>query len=90
MFAALHLTLGRHSFARRIPSRYPDLPLRSPVLRRRGGLAVVGLAAVVLLAGLCGCSRLHTPLTSKYVYVTAKQAFLRDRVAALVSPASPA
>lgn len=32
---------------------------------------------------LCGCARLHREPEGKYVYVTAKQAFLRDRVAAV-------
>ncbi len=30
---------------------------------------------------LCGCSRFHPHLASSYVYVTAKETFLRDRVA---------
>ena len=46
----------------------------------------MGLAAAlagVLMGGLAGCSRLHTKPTEQYVFVTAKQAFLRDRVAAV-------
>ncbi|GAC1417665.1 MAG: hypothetical protein NVSMB62_08580 [Acidobacteriaceae bacterium] len=48
-----------------------------------GGWGIfISLAAVVLLA-LSGCSRLHPRPTTEYVYVTAKQTFLRDRVAAV-------
>ncbi len=32
---------------------------------------------------LCGCSRFHPHLASSYVYVTAKETFLRDRIAAV-------
>lgn len=38
---------------------------------------------VCVLAGLCGCSRLHRKPPAQYVYVTAKQTYLRDRVAAV-------
>lgn len=43
-------------------------------------------AAVLLVfmaAGLSGCSRLHRKPPAEYVYVTAKQTYLRDRVAAV-------
>ena len=43
-------------------------------------------AAVLLVfmaAGLSGCSRLHRKPPAQYVYVTAKQTYLRDRVAAV-------
>ena len=40
----------------------------------------MALCALVLL---CGCARLHKEPEGKYVYVTAKQAYLRDRVAAV-------
>ncbi len=40
--------------------------------------AVLGLAL-----SISGCSRLKPALTNQYVYVTAKQTFLRDRVAAV-------
>src|SRR5580700_2101496 len=43
----------------------------------------VGALAVCLLAGLGGCSRLRPKPPITYVYVTAKQTFLRDRVAAV-------
>src|SRR5580658_6471629 len=38
---------------------------------------------MVLIAGLSGCSRLRPKPPAQYVYVTAKQTFLRDRVAAV-------
>ena len=38
------------------------------------------LVSVVLL---CGCSRLRPHLADNYVYVTAKETFLRDRIAAV-------
>jgi len=39
--------------------------------------------ALVLCAVLAGCSHFHTKLSAQYVYVTAKQTTLRDRVAAV-------
>ena len=39
--------------------------------------------AVCLLVGLAGCSRFRPKPATTYVYVTAKQTFLRDRVAAV-------
>ncbi len=39
--------------------------------------------AVGLLGGLAGCSRFHPRPATDYLYVTAKQTFLRDRVAAV-------
>lgn len=48
------------------------------------GLAGRLVVASVMLAGLGGCSRMHHHEgPSKYVYVTAKEATLRDRVAAV-------
>lgn len=35
------------------------------------------------VSGLVSCSRIHPPLLHEYVYVVAKQTFLRDRVAAV-------
>jgi len=52
------------------------------VLRRMRGLGVAGLALFLLLA-VSGCSRFRPKLADQYVYVTAKQTFLRDRVAAV-------
>ena len=48
--------------------------------------AVLISLSVVLLGGCLlasGCSRLHPKLQKQYVYVTAKQTYLRDRVAAV-------
>ena len=42
----------------------------------------IGVAAC-LLAGSIGCSRLRPKPATQYVYVTAKETFLRDRVAAV-------
>jgi hypothetical protein len=39
--------------------------------------------SVCLLIGLLGCSRLRPKSLTQYVYVTAKQTYLRDRVAAV-------
>ncbi len=55
------------------------------VLRSRSwarSLATVALSACLLLAA-SGCSRLRPALVKQYVYVTAKQTYLRDRVAAV-------
>ncbi|MBB5317742.1 SH3 domain-containing protein [Tunturibacter empetritectus] len=41
------------------------------------------MAVSVLLVGGSGCSRLRPKPAAQYVYVTAKQTFLRDRVAAV-------
>jgi hypothetical protein len=43
----------------------------------------IALASVVCVAGIMGCSGLHPKPEQQYVYVTAKQTFLRDRVAAV-------
>jgi len=48
------------------------------------GQGIVGGAALLLLLSLAiGCSRFKTKAPDQYVYVTAKQTFLRDRVAAV-------
>ena len=41
------------------------------------------LAAITLTCALSGCNHFRTPPADKYVYVTAKQTYLRDRVAAV-------
>jgi SH3-like domain-containing protein len=41
------------------------------------------VAAVLLSCGLAGCSHFRIRPSAKYVYVTARQTFLRDRVAAV-------
>jgi hypothetical protein len=51
-------------------------------LLRPGGLRFV-LIFALCAAGLSGCSGLRPKLADQYVYVTAKQTFLRDRVAAV-------
>jgi len=50
------------------------------VVWRRGWTT---LAAVTVTLALCGCSYLHVKPSDKYVYVTSKEALLRDRVAAV-------
>jgi hypothetical protein len=58
-------------------------------LRGRERSAIgLGLWAILLVSSaslllLCGCSRFHSKPAAQYVYVTAKQTFLRDRVAAV-------
>jgi hypothetical protein len=47
------------------------------------GLVACFLAAWVCVAMLSGCARLRSRPEAQYVYVTAKQTFLRDRVAAV-------
>jgi SH3-like domain-containing protein len=53
--------------------------------RRRGDLHFAALATLsaCMAIGLGGCSRLRPKPEAQYVYVTAKQTFLRDRVAAV-------
>lgn len=46
-------------------------------------LAALAAISICLLASLGGCSRLHPKPAREYVYVTAKQTYLRDRVAAV-------
>jgi SH3-like domain-containing protein len=53
-------------------------------LRRRvSQFAVWAALSVCVAIGLGGCSRLRPKPAAQYVYVTAKQTFLRDRVAAV-------
>ena len=49
----------------------------------KAGRRVLTVAAAVCLVLLSGCSRLRPKPAAQYVYVTAKQTFLRDRVAAV-------
>ena len=46
-------------------------------------LTALAVVSVCLLVAMGGCSRLRPALSAQYVYVTAKQTFLRDRVAAV-------
>lgn len=53
-------------------------------LRRRvSRFAALAALSVCVTIGLGGCSRLRPKPATQYVYVTAKQTFLRDRVAAV-------
>ena len=47
------------------------------------GAGMYVAAALLCCVALSGCSHLHSKPPDKYVYVTAKQAFLVDRVAAV-------
>jgi hypothetical protein len=53
------------------------------VHRRLAPLLFGRVAPIVLAMTLSGCSHFHPHLSENYVYVTAKQTFLRDRVAAV-------
>jgi SH3-like domain-containing protein len=52
-------------------------------VRRFSRICSVVAVSVLLVAGVSGCSRLRPKPAAQYVYVTAKQTFLRDRVAAV-------
>jgi hypothetical protein len=58
--------------------QFDTLNLRRSVLR----FAVAAGISVFVLSGT-GCSRFHSKPPAQYVYVTAKQTYLRDRVAAV-------
>jgi SH3-like domain-containing protein len=45
--------------------------------------AVIAVVSVCIVGALSGCSKLRPKPEAQYVYVTAKQTFLRDRVAAV-------
>src|SRR6202046_2725886 len=53
--------------------------------QRRKAIELAALAALsgCVAVGLGGCSRVRSKPAAEYVYVTAKQTFLRDRVAAV-------
>jgi SH3-like domain-containing protein len=51
--------------------------------RRLSQFAVLAALSACMAIGLGGCSRLRPKPAAQYVYVTAKQTFLRDRVAAV-------
>ena len=70
------------------PSKTAPLTLHPTHRDRRPAPSAPTLLSSVLLVlafalSLSGCSRLKPALTNQYVYVTAKQTFLRDRVAAV-------
>ncbi len=58
---------------------------RQSALRRKAVGVVVCVTAAACLVGISGCSQLRPKPQRQYVYVTAKQTFLRDRVAAVSS-----
>lgn len=62
---------------RSIPRSLSLLPLSTKL---RSAMVLVGL---LLCLGLSGCGRFHQKPADKYVYVIAKQTYLRDRVAAV-------
>jgi SH3-like domain-containing protein len=68
----------RRSFSA-IFSFFRQFDVRHDVARFAGKAAV----SACLLIGLCGCSHLRPTPAAQYVYVTAKQTYLRDRVAAV-------
>jgi SH3-like domain-containing protein len=53
------------------------------LLRKVSRLGALAALSVCVTIGLNGCSRLRPKPPAEYVYVTAKQTFLRDRVAAV-------
>ena len=53
------------------------------LLRKASQLAALAVVSVCAAIGLGGCSKLRPKPAAQYVYVTAKQTFLRDRVAAV-------
>jgi hypothetical protein len=60
---------------------FPKLAGGRPVRLAAAMMLSLGLGALSL--GLAGCSQLHHKPSNKYVYVSAQQTFLRDRVAAV-------
>jgi SH3-like domain-containing protein len=57
--------------------------LQFDLRRKVSRIAVRVMLSVCVTAGLSGCSHLRSKPPAEYVYVTAKQTFLRDRVAAV-------
>ena len=68
------------------PGTQPNKP-RFPAIATHLATHLAAVLAAVLatlpLLVLLGCARMHPPLFHEYVYVVAKQTFLRDRVAAV-------
>lgn len=59
-------------------------PMQHPPRHRTGQLRAFAASLLVVLLLTTGCSRFRPKiLTTEYVYVTAKQTFLRDRIAAV-------
>ncbi|MFP5268113.1 MAG: SH3 domain-containing protein [Acidobacteriota bacterium] len=65
-------------------SKQTKQPLRRAAKdsRRRAGISPIAML-VAFCCSLAGCSRLRQPPPANFVYVTAQQTFLRDRVAAV-------
>ena len=52
-------------------------------VRTGGGIAALLTCSAITCVAIAGCGRMHSKSADRYVYVTAKQANLRDRVAAV-------
>src|SRR5450755_2517647 len=63
--------------------RMPNDPEFRPLRRVTRAGRAIAIACSLSIAILTGCSGLHPKPKVQYVYVTAKQTFLRDRVAAV-------
>jgi SH3-like domain-containing protein len=63
-------------------SRHSGL-VRFGLRRRLSQFATLAVLSACVMAGLSGCSRFKPKPPAQYVYVTAKQTYLRDRVAAV-------
>lgn len=63
--------------------RSSNLPEFRPLKRGRRAGRTIAIAAPLCAAILAGCSGLRPRPAQQYVYVTAKETFLRDRVAAV-------
>ncbi len=61
----------------------PNVPEFRPLGRARRAGWAIAITGSLCVAILMGCSGLHPKPKDQYVYVTAKQTFLRDRVAAV-------
>jgi SH3-like domain-containing protein len=81
--------MQRHFIARILNPYIADTSTRHPLTmqqipsKRMNQRRARVLLAVALTCALSGCSRLRPHPSDKYVYVTAKQTYLRDRVAAV-------
>jgi SH3-like domain-containing protein len=64
-------------------SSFPQFGLRLGLRRRVFQFAVLAALSACMAIGFGGCSRLRPKPAEQYVYVTAKQTYLRDRVAAV-------
>jgi hypothetical protein len=66
-----------------------DSSLQTPMIAQSRGAILRASGARIflfsLIAGLTGCSHFHAGTPTEYVYVTAKQMYLRDRVAVVAN-----